>query len=119
MQSMGAGMSPCRISRVDFPATTGGASAGVLPLPGGGLNSTLTVPLPEGLPSGSSIDVAFTFQVDAGGPFWFGYDVDAMEAPDCSGQGLRTARVRLKLLNQPARPRTAATLCGHDGNHRR
>ena len=45
---------------------------------GGGLNSTLTVPLPPGgLPSGSSVDVAFTFQADTGGTFWFGYDVDA------------------------------------------
>jgi hypothetical protein len=45
---------------------------------GGGLNSTLTVPLPlGGLPPGSSVDVAFTFQVDTGGTFWFGYDVDA------------------------------------------
>ncbi len=45
---------------------------------GGGLNSTLTVPLPSGgLAPGASVDVAFTFQVDVRGTFWFGDDVDA------------------------------------------
>lgn len=44
---------------------------------GGGLNSTLTVPLPGGqLAAGGSIDVAFTFEIDSSGTFWFGYDVD-------------------------------------------
>lgn len=48
--------------------------------PGGGLASTLTVPLPGGeLAPGSSVDVAFTFAVDNGGAYWFGYDVDATD----------------------------------------
>ncbi len=46
-------------------------------VPGGGLNSTLTVPLGAGLAPGASIDVAVTFAADSGGTFWFGYDVDA------------------------------------------
>ena len=45
--------------------------------PGGGLNSTLTVPLGGGLAPGATVNVAFTFAVDSGGIFWFGYDVDA------------------------------------------
>ncbi len=45
--------------------------------PGGGLNSTFTVPLPGGLAPGASINVAFTFAADTSGTFWFGYDVDA------------------------------------------
>ena len=45
--------------------------------PGGGLNSTLTVPLGGGLAPGATVDIAFTFAVDSGGTFWFGYDVDA------------------------------------------
>ncbi|MFI6230934.1 SdrD B-like domain-containing protein [Micromonospora echinospora] len=45
--------------------------------PGGGLNSTLAIPLPAGgLPAGESISVAFTFAVDGGGTFWFAYDVE-------------------------------------------
>ncbi len=48
------------------------------PTPGGGLNSTLTLPLPNGgLAPGATIDVAFTFAIDTRGTFWFGYDVDA------------------------------------------
>ncbi len=44
---------------------------------GGGLNSTLTIPLGGGLAPGDSVDVAVTFAVDTGGTFWFAYDVDA------------------------------------------
>ncbi len=55
------------------------APAGV---PGGGLGSTLTVPLPGGgLAAGQSISVAFTFAVDKAGTFWFGYNVDAGSTP--------------------------------------
>ena len=50
-------------------------------LPGGGLNSTLAVPVPNGgLAPGASISVSFTFAVDSTGPFWFGYDVEAAES---------------------------------------
>ncbi len=46
--------------------------------PGGGLNSTLTVPLPGGgLAPGASVDVALSFDVDTRGTFWLAYDVDA------------------------------------------
>ncbi len=45
---------------------------------GGGLNSTLTLPLPGGgLANGAAINVAFTMNIDTHGTFWFGYDVDA------------------------------------------
>jgi len=47
--------------------------------PGGGLNTRLTVPLPSGgLDPGASVSVAFTFQYDTRGTYWFGYDVDAL-----------------------------------------
>ncbi|MEU4472490.1 fibronectin type III domain-containing protein [Micromonospora sp. NPDC023888] len=47
--------------------------------PGGGLGSTLTVPLPGGtLAPGESVHIALTFAVDQGGTFWFGYNVDAL-----------------------------------------
>jgi hypothetical protein len=47
-------------------------------IPGGGLNSTYTVPLPPGgLAPGATVAVAFSFAADVGGTFWFGYDVDA------------------------------------------
>jgi YVTN family beta-propeller protein len=50
---------------------------------GGGLGSTVTVPLPlqsdgtHSLPTGQSVNVALAFDVDQGGTFSFGYDVDA------------------------------------------
>jgi hypothetical protein len=44
---------------------------------GGGLNSSATVPLPSGgLAPGQSVAVAFTFTVDGGGRFWFGYNAE-------------------------------------------
>jgi uncharacterized repeat protein (TIGR01451 family) len=46
--------------------------------PGGGLNTTLTVPLGAGLAAGATINIAFTFDVDSGGTYWFGYDIDAL-----------------------------------------
>ncbi len=70
----------------ELVTVTGGASVTVHDLsvdapsagPGGGLNSTFTVPLPGGgLAPGASINVAFTFVVETHGTFWFGYDVDA------------------------------------------
>ncbi|MBF9130422.1 Ig-like domain repeat protein [Plantactinospora sp. S1510] len=45
--------------------------------PGGGLNSTLTVPLTAaGLPAGGSVSISITFAVDRGTSFWFAYDVE-------------------------------------------
>jgi hypothetical protein len=45
---------------------------------GGGLNNTLTSTGTDGdLAPGDSVDVAFTFSVDTGGTFWFGYHVEA------------------------------------------
>ena len=46
---------------------------------GGGLNTTLAVPLPVGgLAPGATVAVAFTFAADTPGSFWFGYDVEAL-----------------------------------------
>lgn len=46
--------------------------------PGGGLNSTLTIPLPtNGLAPGASVNIALTLAVDTHGTFWLGYDIDA------------------------------------------
>ena len=63
---------------------------------GGGLNSTLIVPLPGGgLAPNATISVAFTFAVDTHGTFWFGYDVDALTGAAARGQqpALRPAQV--------------------------
>jgi hypothetical protein len=50
--------------------------------PGGGLDTTLTIPLPGGsLAPGASVSVALSLAVDRHGPFWFGYDLDALSAP--------------------------------------
>ena len=64
---------------------------------GGGLNSTMTVTLPQGgLAPGASLDVAFTFAVDTRGTFWMGYDIDALDtsvAP-LSARSAETEHVR-------------------------
>jgi hypothetical protein len=53
--------------------------------PGGGLNTTLTIPLPSGsLAPGASVSIALTFAVDRHGPYWYGYDIDALTAPAAS-----------------------------------
>ncbi len=44
---------------------------------GGGLGTTLSPTTPITVAPGGSISVAFQFAVDQGGPFSFGYDVDA------------------------------------------
>ena len=47
--------------------------------PGGGLNTTLTAPLPPGgLPPGTSMTVGLTFATDVSGTFWFNYAVDTL-----------------------------------------
>ena len=48
--------------------------------PGGGLDTTLKIPLPGGLAPGASVSIAFSFAVDQPGAYWFGYDVDALPA---------------------------------------
>ena len=75
--------------KVDAPIT---ATAG------GGLNSTFTIPLPSGgLAPGASVDVAFTFEVDVRGTFWFGYDIDAREA---GPSPLRTSKAQTKVSSK-------------------
>jgi len=87
---------------VDGPATT---------VPGGGLDTTLTIRLPGGsLAPGASVSIALSLAVDRPGAYWAGYDVDAVpppppasasapaSAPD--GQG-RTGQGR---TGQPATP---------------
>jgi hypothetical protein len=70
--SITVGATPVTVQNlsIDAPATAG---------PGGGLNTTLTVPLPGGtLAAGASVSVAFSFAVDSGGTYWFGYNVDGL-----------------------------------------
>ena len=62
---------PVSVSNLSVDTPTSGTT-------GGGLNSTLSVPLPSGLAAGASINVSFTFAVDTPGYFWFGYDIDAI-----------------------------------------
>ena len=58
---------------VDPPATAS---------PGGGLNTTLSIPLPTGgLAPGATISIALSFAVDRHGPYWYGYNIDALSAP--------------------------------------
>ncbi|WP_201754458.1 hypothetical protein [Micromonospora rubida] len=68
---------------VDLPATA---------KPGGGLATTLTVPLPCGqLSPGESVNIALTVAVDVGGTFWFGCNVDAPGSSSASASS-RAAR---------------------------
>ncbi|WP_140158028.1 putative Ig domain-containing protein [Micromonospora sp. NBS 11-29] len=47
--------------------------------PGGGLSTTLTAPLPlGGLAPGQTIYVSLVFEVDKGGTFWAGWDVETI-----------------------------------------
>ncbi|MEU7803584.1 fibronectin type III domain-containing protein [Micromonospora arborensis] len=47
--------------------------------PGGGLGTTLTIPIDlGGLAPGASINIALTFAVDTPGSWWVAYDVDAI-----------------------------------------
>jgi len=67
---------------------TGGQTVTVLNLslgapatavPGGGLDSTLTASLPGGtLAPGASVSISLSFAVDRHGPYWYGYDFDAI-----------------------------------------
>ena len=80
---------------VDSPASYNPATPGT---GGGGLNTTLTIPLPSGLAKGASVSIALSFAVDGHGSYWFGYDVDASTAA-----GPLTAR------HPPARSGTTTT----------
>jgi uncharacterized repeat protein (TIGR01451 family) len=76
---------------VDYPATAS---------PGGGLSTTLSVPLPSGLAAGASINIAITFAADRHGPYWFAYDVDALSA---SSGGPDVGRALQTLFGTPSR----------------
>jgi hypothetical protein len=76
--------------------------------PGGGLGSTLTVPVDGGLAPGGTINIALTFAVDQGGRYWFGYDLDALSTaagatsgPDA--HGTKGARAKRPPAGQSAR----------------
>jgi len=61
----------------------------------GGLNTTLTVPLPSGgLTTGATVSIAFTFSVLSHGTYWFGYDVDALSG---STSDITQSPVQLRL----------------------
>ncbi|MCI4064848.1 putative Ig domain-containing protein [Micromonospora sp. R77] len=80
--------------RMDAPATDP---------PGGGLFTTLTVPLDlGGLGPGVSVRLALWLHIDTPGPFWVGWDVDALgpQAPalavamSANGKGHRLKKVK-------------------------
>jgi len=75
---------------VDAPATAA---------PGGGLETTLTIPLTGTLAPGASVSISLSFAVDRHGPYWYGYDVDALAitAP-------AFAPARQSQIHQPAAP---------------
>ncbi|SCF19567.1 Putative Ig domain-containing protein [Micromonospora haikouensis] len=57
--------------------------------PGGGLSTTLTAPLPlGGLAPGQTIYVSLSFEVDKGGTFWVGWDVEAIGGGPVTRPGL-------------------------------
>ncbi|MFF5171785.1 putative Ig domain-containing protein [Micromonospora sp. NPDC000089] len=59
--------------RMDAPATDP---------PGGGLNTTLNIPIDlGGLGPGKSVFIALTFVIDTPGPFWVGWNIDALGGP--------------------------------------
>ena len=70
---------------------------------GGGLNTTLTIPLPTGgLAPGASVSIALSCAVDQHGPYWYGYDVDALATPSLTIAGARTTAPAAALI--PPRP---------------
>ncbi len=72
-------------------------------VPGGGLDTTLAIPLPGGsLAPGASVSFAVSFAVDRHGPYWYSYDVDALAVP-ASAPG--HAPARHSRIRQPAAPR--------------
>ncbi|MFY1701189.1 fibronectin type III domain-containing protein [Micromonospora sp. WMMA1923] len=76
--------------------------------PGGGLSSTLTAQLPlGGLPPGGTVYIALVFEVDKGGTFWVGWDVEAIGGGPVTPPGLAaTAAVTPK--TQKAAKKAAA-----------
>ena len=77
------GGNPVTVQNLSVDAPAGGS-------PGGGVGSTLSVPLPAGgLVPGASVNIAFTFAVDNGGRYWFGYDVDVLT--EAAGAGASVA----------------------------
>lgn len=82
--------------------------------PGGGLSTTLTVPLPlGGLLPGRSVDVALVFDVDRGGHFWVGWDVDALFratsfAAASTAGATSSAKVSRKRVAESRKPATVS-----------
>ncbi|SCF27900.1 putative Ig domain-containing protein [Micromonospora mirobrigensis] len=73
--------------------------------PGGGLSTTLAIPLDlGGLGSGRSVNLALTFAIDTAGPIWVGWDLDALGGTPT----VTTARVAARSAHLPkAGPNTA------------
>jgi uncharacterized repeat protein (TIGR01451 family) len=88
---------------VDAPASYNPASPST---GGGGLDTTLAIPLPGGsLAVGASVSIALSFAVDRHGPYWFGYDIDALAAPaSAPASAPDHAPARHSRTHQPAAP---------------
>ena len=70
---------------------------------GGGIDTTLTIPLPSGgLIPGASVSIALSFAVDRHGPYWYGYDVDALATASLPIGGARAPAPAAALI--PPRP---------------
>ncbi|MEU4780690.1 fibronectin type III domain-containing protein [Micromonospora sp. NPDC023633] len=75
--------------RMDAPATSP---------PGGGLSTTLTIPLSlGGLGSGDAINISLTFAVDTPGRYWVGWDIDALGGANVAASKASAATTRSKL----------------------
>ncbi|MBQ1049525.1 fibronectin type III domain-containing protein [Micromonospora sp. C51] len=90
--------------RMDAPATSP---------PGGGLSTTLALPLDlGGLGSGESIDIALTLAIDTPGRYWIGWDIDALGGtPAATASKVSSANSRTKL--KKAGPNSASFRKGH------
>ncbi|MEH1098264.1 putative Ig domain-containing protein [Micromonospora sp. CPCC 205561] len=91
---------------MDLPATTP---------PGGGLATTLTIPLDlGGLAPGASVHIALTFAVDTPGPFWLAYDIDALGGSPMPAArfAATTPRQRASTARRPGDTPTASVVSG-------
>jgi uncharacterized repeat protein (TIGR01451 family) len=87
----------------------------------GGLNTTLTVPLPNGgLTNGATVSIAFTFSAITHGIYWFAYDVDALSG-STSETTQSPGQLRLRQVANGAGPQSpdpAPSLNGAQGQLR-
>ncbi|MEH1101636.1 fibronectin type III domain-containing protein [Micromonospora sp. CPCC 205561] len=100
---------PVRNLSMDAPATDP---------PGGGLGSTLSIPFGlGGLRPGGQVHIALTFAIDAPGPFWVGYDVDALGGGPVpraakAAKGSKAAKEQARAARRLAESRALSVVSG-------